>query len=228
MQTNFNYYLNSNIYGYNESIIILNIDENNITNSNKYEIYSSSLATNATTINKAILFNYDNQHIIYNSLWNYKNYNSNGIFNSNIDTFPIINNNPILNFFNYNGDYIIIKLHTNLILNKFRFYALENSLIYAPGNWKCIYSNDGNNWYELIDASLNTESVRIRTMDYNIDIYNNYYYEKKLLNNNITCLYIGFIFQKLAKQVYDLALLSQNMLTGADLTAFIQRTALAL
>ncbi len=29
----------------------------------------------------------------------------------------------------------------------------------------------------------------------------------------------------LAKQVYDLALLSQNLLTGADLTAFIQRTA---
>jgi molecular chaperone HtpG len=34
--------------------------------------------------------------------------------------------------------------------------------------------------------------------------------------------------KKLAKQVYDLALLSQNMLTGADLTAFIQRTAVAL
>ncbi len=31
--------------------------------------------------------------------------------------------------------------------------------------------------------------------------------------------------QALAKQVYDLALLSQNLLTGADLTAFIQRTA---
>jgi molecular chaperone HtpG len=28
--------------------------------------------------------------------------------------------------------------------------------------------------------------------------------------------------------VYDLALLSQNMLTGADLTAFIQRTAVGL
>jgi molecular chaperone HtpG len=34
--------------------------------------------------------------------------------------------------------------------------------------------------------------------------------------------------KKLAKQVYDLALLSQNMLTGADLTAFIQRTAVSL
>jgi molecular chaperone HtpG len=32
----------------------------------------------------------------------------------------------------------------------------------------------------------------------------------------------------LAKQVYDLALLSQNLLTGADLTAFIQRTASGL
>ena len=30
--------------------------------------------------------------------------------------------------------------------------------------------------------------------------------------------------QKLAKQVYDLALLSQGMLTGSDLTSFIQRT----
>ncbi len=34
--------------------------------------------------------------------------------------------------------------------------------------------------------------------------------------------------KKLAKQIYDLALLSQNMLTGADLTAFIQRTSLSL
>jgi molecular chaperone HtpG len=34
--------------------------------------------------------------------------------------------------------------------------------------------------------------------------------------------------KKLAKQVYDLALLSQNMLTGADLTAFIQRTVVSL
>jgi molecular chaperone HtpG len=29
---------------------------------------------------------------------------------------------------------------------------------------------------------------------------------------------------KLAKQAYDLALLSQNMLTGADLTSFIKRS----
>jgi molecular chaperone HtpG len=34
--------------------------------------------------------------------------------------------------------------------------------------------------------------------------------------------------KRLAKQVYDLALLSQNLLTGADLTAFIQRTAQGL
>jgi molecular chaperone HtpG len=34
--------------------------------------------------------------------------------------------------------------------------------------------------------------------------------------------------KQLAKQIYDLALLSQNMLTGADLTAFIQRTAVSL
>ncbi len=30
--------------------------------------------------------------------------------------------------------------------------------------------------------------------------------------------------EKLAKQAYDLALLSQNMLTGADLTSFINRS----
>jgi len=29
---------------------------------------------------------------------------------------------------------------------------------------------------------------------------------------------------KLAKQAYDLALLSQNLLTGADLTSFIKRS----
>ena len=34
--------------------------------------------------------------------------------------------------------------------------------------------------------------------------------------------------QALAKQVYDLALLSQNMLTGADLTAFVKRTVAGL
>jgi molecular chaperone HtpG len=30
--------------------------------------------------------------------------------------------------------------------------------------------------------------------------------------------------QRLAKQVYDLALLSQNMLTGSDLTSFVKRS----
>ena len=30
--------------------------------------------------------------------------------------------------------------------------------------------------------------------------------------------------QSLAKQIYDLGLLSHNMLTGADLTAFINRS----
>jgi molecular chaperone HtpG len=34
--------------------------------------------------------------------------------------------------------------------------------------------------------------------------------------------------QALAKQTYDLALLAQNMLTGADLTAFVQRTVASL
>ncbi|MBC8152770.1 MAG: molecular chaperone HtpG [Bacteroidetes bacterium] len=34
--------------------------------------------------------------------------------------------------------------------------------------------------------------------------------------------------QKLAKQLYDLALLAQNMLTGADLTAFVKRTVAGL
>ena len=34
--------------------------------------------------------------------------------------------------------------------------------------------------------------------------------------------------QALAKQTYDLALLAQNMLTGADLTAFVQRTVAGL
>ena len=54
---------------------------------------------------------------------------------------------------------------------------------------------------------------------YNVAINGNHTLVQKILNAETE-------EQKtrLAKQVYDLALLSQNMLTGADLTNFIKRS----
>ena len=200
LNSNLTNYLNNSINAYKESIVISNIDVNLIQSVSRYDIYSSS-KIGFFAPNKAILFNYTNSSINnLNSLWNYNNYYNNGLFNSTIN---LVNSNNIFNKIKYYGDYIIIKLPKNLILNKFRFYALKDNLKYAPGNWKCIYSNDdGNNWNELADASLSSDYLRLNIQDYKLDIYNNYYYEKKLLNNNINCIYIGFIFNSLAKSLF--------------------------
>jgi molecular chaperone HtpG len=54
---------------------------------------------------------------------------------------------------------------------------------------------------------------------YNVAINGNHTLVQKILKaeSEVTQM-------KLAKQVYDLALLSQSMLTGADLTSFIKRS----
>ena len=202
---NLNYYLNSNIYAYVDNITVYNTDVNSVRSSNSYNIYSSSRISGYTDFIKARLFNYDDNTIVLGNLWNYKNYDQTGTFITNsTETINIINSNSIFNYINYyNGDYIIIKLPKELVLNKFRFYSLSTSLIYAPGNWKCIYSNSfisGSSWGELVDASISLSNLRLNTTDYKTDIYNNYYYEKKLTNNGITCDHLGFVFNKLALQ----------------------------
>ena len=216
------YYFNSKFYAYKETIKVFNTDINQITTTNIYDIYSSSTTI---SINKAILFNYDQNNITFTSLWNKQNYDNNGIFNIYSDTTSnIVNSNIILKNFTY-GDYIIIKLPRKLVLNKFRFYSIKDSLSYAPGNWKCIYSNDddGNNWYELTDASLSSSSVRLNTQNYVIDINNNYYYEQKLNNNSVNCIYIGFIFNSLASQTNNYSVVSDIHLELSRIELFFNQ-----
>lgn len=55
--------------------------------------------------------------------------------------------------------------------------------------------------------------------NYNVAVNGNHHIVQKILKANEEELKV-----KLAKQAYDLALLSQNMLTGADLTNFIKRS----
>jgi len=209
---NLDYYLNNDIYAYKENINVINTDINTVDTIYSYEIYTSSKIDTVSYL-KASLFNYDTNNIPQSnaSSWNYTNYDANGLFNNNsINTVDIISSNQLLkNLNNYYGDYIIIKLPKPLVLNKFRFYSLNNSLIYAPGNWKCIYLNSSINssWQELSAASLSLSQDRLNTSDYKTDIYKNYYYEKTLTNNIINCDYLGFIFNTLAKksQIQDTA-----------------------
>ena len=189
------YYFNNNFYSYRESF---NIIKNN-NSIEIYEIYSSSVNNEGAGINKLQLFNYNDNKIRFSTVWKFNNYNTNGIFISG----SLINNNIFTRLNELEGDYIIIKLPKKLILNKFRFYSIQSSLTYAPGNWKCIYSTDdnGTNWQELASASVNSSLNRIKITDYKLDIYDNYYYEKQIINNDISSFYIGFIFNRLVNKL---------------------------
>ena len=55
--------------------------------------------------------------------------------------------------------------------------------------------------------------------NYNVAVNGNHHIVQKILKADGDELKV-----KLAKQAYDLGLLSQNMLTGSDLTSFIKRS----
>ena len=154
----------------------------------RYEIYSSSTATN---YGKHRLFNYSSYAI--NTFWSANNYDSNGNINSGILSTIGLNNN-------YYGEWIIIKMSYLIVLTRFRFYILTAATALqtasAPGLWRCYGSIDGVNWNEITDAS-NSVSTSIAT--YTLSDTNGKYFEKILPNLFTTpYLYIGWVFNKLS------------------------------
>jgi hypothetical protein len=92
---------------------------------------------------------------------------------------------------NYYGDWIIIKLPTNLILSRIRIYPFLTTFSRNPSLWKCFGSNDGLVFIEITYASNNTNGLSSSD-------YSNGYYEKIIPELFSTpYLYIAFVFNKL-------------------------------
>ena len=88
----------------------------------------------------------------------------------------------------YTGEWVILKLPNPIILGRLNFIARE-ILTRAPAEWKCYGSMNGTNFTEIIGAS---NPNRLAQSD-----YINFNYSKKVLNNLIPYLYIGFTFKKI-------------------------------
>ncbi len=196
----------SNIYGIKEDINE-SIVQNNETLIKSYEIYSSSTSGIG---NKKLLFNYTNTIPTFTISWGLNNYLPSVTGNFNNSTFnpdrvsSALKNSTFYNIsssvqgFNNNlyGDYIVFKFDEPIILTKFVFYILTNSIQNAPGNWICIASNDSINWTYIINAStdLTNQLTRSSYSRLNDTIS---YYEKIIEGNDTSFLFYGFIFNQL-------------------------------
>ena len=170
---------NSTILGnnsYSTEILYIN---NGDYGAGTYTIYSSTINL---IQDKKNLFNYvinDN----YNGNWG-SNYNSSTGFYNNSTTPTFINNN-------YNGDWIIIKLPSSIVLSRFRFYKYSTNIINNPALWRCYGSIDGINFILINEA--NNDINSLSSSDYDKG-----YYEKLIPNTFTTSyLYIGFVFNKI-------------------------------
>ena len=149
-----------------------------INNDGQYDIYYSSSYNVATS--KIYLFN-NVIESINTTHWGISNYN-----NAN-GTVSIINTNFIFDS-NYKGDWIVVKFPYKISLTAFGFYQRIGFATRSPGKWKCYGSNDGINWFEIINAS-NT---------INLAIYSNYLYSQRLKQQSIEYLYIGWVINQLS------------------------------
>ena len=95
----------------------------------------------------------------------------------------------------YLGEWIIVKLPTSIILQKFRFYGRPNYLTQTPKLWRCYGSNDGITFTEIKSASNDTTPLTLASYDAN-RMY------EKIVNTNISYLYIGFTVNKVNNNDY--------------------------
>jgi hypothetical protein len=141
-----------------------------------YTIYSSTFFNSGSS--KIFLFDYNDTE--GNAHWGINYTQPNGTYNGN----HYIKSD-------YTGDWIIIKLPNVIILSSFIFYHRPSWTSRCPSLWKCYGSMDGITFTEIIEAS---NTINALTTD-------NYilgYYQQILPTFNISYLYIGFTFKKLA------------------------------
>jgi hypothetical protein len=174
------------------------LDETGINyGSGYYEIFSSSKYDNQTT--KDILFNFSTQSSFYAS-WGISIYNGATGNYSGDDTLDG----------QYYGDWIILKIPNNIILNRFRFYPRIDFIGKAPAEFKCYGSIDGLIFTEIIEAQ---QLTRLTTANYSLG-----YYEKTLNTSfNTEYNYIGFTFGKIVSTGFTDLNMAEIKLYGKEI-----------
>ena len=153
----------------------INLTSDNITyGSGTYNIYSSSSYGNSD-FNRRNLFNFTVNTAAFFENGNY-NYDT-GYFNRT-DLF-------LKNY--YFGDWVVIKLLSTLILNRFKLYY--TNIYSAPALWRLYGSNDGLIFYEIPEGGNFIDPL-------NNDNYSGGFYEK-IFDNTKEYLYIGIVINKI-------------------------------
>jgi hypothetical protein len=153
----------------------ITLTSDNITyGSGTYNIYSSSSYGdyNFSVFN---IFNFTTNTA---GFWGSGNYNYNTGFFNRTDTF--LKNN-------YFGDWVVIKLLSPLILNRFKLYY--TNIYSAPALWHLYGSNDGLIFTEIIEGGNFIDAL-------NINNYSGGFYEK-IFDNTKEYLYIGIVINKI-------------------------------
>jgi hypothetical protein len=167
-------------------------DESIVYGSGYYEIYSSS-TYELSTSSKDYLFNYNTNDTTPRARWGAYQYSSISgeyIGNDNIN--------------GYYGDWVIIKLPTEISLSRYRIYQFTDTPTKAPSLWKVFGSIDGIAFTEITTASQTTR----------LSSYTNSYHERIIPGTTPLYSYIGFIFNSL------LSTSGQTELSFAELQLF--------
>jgi len=167
-------------------------DEAIVYGSGYYEIYSSS-TYELSTSSKDYLFNYNTNDTTPRARWGAYQYSSISgeyIGNDNIN--------------GYYGDWVIIKLPTEISLSRYRIYQFTDTPTKAPSLWKVFGSIDGVAFTEITTASQTTR----------LSSYTNSYHERIIPGTTPLYSYIGFIFNSL------LSTSGQTELSFAELQLF--------
>jgi len=136
-----------------------------VTESDSYDGYRNGYSAFNISINTGPHFN--------------ANYNAVGVY---------IGDKKIVN--GYNGDWIIIKMPTNIKLTKYELKQRDSYENYAPGQYKIYGSNDGINWTELVSK---TSTI----------IYVGYIYKERVVTSNLYN-HFGIVVNKLVGNATNL------------------------
>ena len=89
----------------------------------------------------------------------------------------------------YFGDFLVVKLPTQILLNRFRIYSRPSFVERAPSLWKLYGSNNNNEWEEIIEGS---NSILL-----NIGNYSSGFYEKSISNISKSYMYFGLVVSRI-------------------------------
>jgi len=157
-----------------------------------YELYSSS-TYNISITSKDNLFNFNTSDTTPRARWGISQYSS--------GTGEYLGNDNINAYY---GDWVIIKIPTQISLSRYRIYQFTDTPTRAPSLWKVYGSTDGITFYEITAASQTTR----------LTSYTNSYYEKTISGTSPLYSYIGFVFGAL------LSVSGQTELSFAELQLF--------